>query len=258
MEFENKTVVITGGATGIGRETTRAFLECGANVVLNGRREIKLQEAITELDPSGNHVAYLAGDIGKPETGRQLIHTAVQRFSGVDILVNNAGIFKPMPFLEHTEEDYNAYVNIILGGTFFTSQAAIPEMQKRGGGAIVNTGSMWASQAIGATPSSAYSAAKAGVHALTRNLAIEFAADHIRVNAVAPAVVETPVYNTFMSEDEVKEVLPSFNNFHPLGRNGQPQDVTAAILFLAGSQADWITGVVLPVDGGVMAGQHAK
>jgi len=258
MEFENKTVVITGGATGIGRETARAFLERGANVVLNGRREMKLQEAITELDPSGKHVAYLAGDIGKPETARQLIHTAVQRFGGVDILVNNAGIFKPAPFLEHTEKDYNAYVNIILGGTFYTSQAAIPEMQKRGGGAIVNTGSMWASQAIGATPSSAYSAAKAGVHALTRNLAIEFAADHIRVNAVAPAVVETPVYNTFMSGDEVKKVLPTFNSFHPLGRNGQPRDVTAAILFLAGSQADWITGVVLPVDGGVMAGQHAK
>ena len=258
MEFENKTVVITGGATGIGRETARAFLERGANVVLNGRREMKLQEAITELDPSGKHVAYLAGDIGKPETARQLIQTAVQRFGGVDILVNNAGIFKPTPFLEHTEEDYEAYVNIILGGTFYTSQAAIPEIQKRGGGAIVNTGSMWASQAIGATPSSAYSAAKAGVHALTRNLAIEFAADNIRVNAVAPAVVETPVYNTFMSEDEVKKVLPTFNDFHPLGRNGQPQDVAAAILFLASSQSDWITGVVLPVDGGVMAGQHAK
>jgi NAD(P)-dependent dehydrogenase (short-subunit alcohol dehydrogenase family) len=258
MEFENKTVVITGGATGIGRETARAFLERGANVVLNGRREMKLQEAITELDPTGKHVAYLAGDIGKPETARQLVRTAVQRFGGVDILVNNAGIFKPTPFLDHTEKDYNAYVNIILGGTFHASQAAIPEMQKRGGGAIVNTGSMWASQAIGATPSSAYSAAKAGVHALTRNLAIEFAADDIRVNAVAPAVVETPVYNTFLSEDEVKEVLPTFNNFHPLGRNGQPQDVTSAIVFLASSQADWITGVVLPVDGGVMAGQQAK
>lgn len=256
MRFENKTVVITGGGTGIGRETARAFLEHGANVVLNGRRELKLQEAITKLDQTGKHVAYLAGDIGKPEIARQLVQTAVQRFGGVDILVNNAGIFKPTPFLDHTEEDYNAYLNIILGGTFYTSQAAIPEMQKRGGGAIVNIGSMWASQAIGATPSSAYSAAKAGVHALTRNLAIEFAADQIRVNAVAPAVVETPVYNTFLSDEEVKKVLPTFNDFHPLGRNGQPQDVTSAILFLASEQADWITGVVLPVDGGVTAGQH--
>lgn len=258
MDFGNKTIVITGGATGIGRETARAFLKRGANVVLNGRREIKLQEAITELDTTCKHVAYLAGDIGKPETARQLIHTAVQRFGGVDILINNAGIFKPTPFLDHTEEDYNDYVNIILGGTFHASQAAIPEMQKRGGGAIVNTGSMWASQAIGATPSSAYSAAKAGVHALTRNLAIEFAADHIRVNAVAPAVVETPVYNTFMNDDEVNEVLPTFNSFHPLGRNGQPRDVTSAILFLASSRADWITGVVLPVDGGVTAGRHTQ
>ena len=256
MDFENKTVVITGGATGIGRDTARAFLECGANVVLNGRREMKLQEAITQLDTTCKHVAYLAGDISKPETSRQLIRTAVQRFGGVDILVNNAGIFKPTPFLEHTEEDYNAYVNIILGGTFHTSQAVIPEMQKRGGGVIVNIGSMWASQAIGATPSSAYSAAKAGVHALTRNLAIEFAHDRIRVNAVAPAVVETPVYNTFMSAEEINEILPTFRALHPLGRNGQPQDVSSAILFLASEQAAWITGVVLPVDGGVMAGRH--
>jgi NAD(P)-dependent dehydrogenase (short-subunit alcohol dehydrogenase family) len=256
MEYANKVAVITGGATGIGRETARAFLERGANVVLNGRREMKLQEAITELDPTGKRVAYLAGDIGKPETARELIRTAVQRFGGVDILVNNAGIFKPTPFLDHTEQDYNDYVNIILGGTFHTSQAAIPEMKKRGGGSIVNIGSMWASQAVGATPSSAYSAAKAGVHALTRNLAIEFAADRIRVNAIAPAVVETPVYNTFMTDSEVRKVLPTFNAFHPLGRNGQPRDVTSAILFLAGKQADWITGVVLPVDGGVMAGRH--
>lgn len=254
--FKNKTVVITGGGTGIGRETAKKFLERGANVVLNGRRDSMLKEAEQKLDPSGENIASHAGDISKPETARKLIQTAVDRFGGVDVLINNAGIFKPTPFLEHSEDDYNAYVNIILGGTFHASQAAIPEMQKRGGGSIVNTGSMWATQAIAATPSSAYSAAKAGVHALTRNLAIEFAADHIRVNAVAPAVVETPVYNTFMSDDEVREVLPTFNDFHPLGRNGQPEDVASAILFLAGGNAEWITGAVIPVDGGVTAGHH--
>lgn len=257
MEFENRTVIITGGGTGIGRETARAFIRQGAQVVLNGRRVSILEKTASELDASGHRVAYLAGDIGKPDTARRLVETAVDRFGGVDILVNNAGIFKPTPFLEHSEQDYNAYLDIILGGTFYTSQAVIPEMQKRGGGVIINTGSMWASQAIGATPSSAYSAAKAGVHALTRNLAIEFAADRIRVNAVASAVVETPVYRTFMSKEEVSKVLPTFNNLHPLGRNGQPHDVTSAILFLASSRADWITGTVLPVDGGVTAGQHA-
>ena len=255
-EFKDKVILITGGGTGIGKESARAFLQQGAKVVLNGRREKVLVETASELDPSGTNVAYVAGDIGKRETASRLVQTAVERFGGVDVLINNAGIFKPTAFLDHTEDDYSGYVNIILGGTFHASQAAIPEMQKRGGGAIVNIGSMWATQAIAATPSSAYSAAKAGVHALTRNLAIEFAADNIRVNVIAPAVVETPVYNTFMSPDEVAEVLPTFNAFHPLGRNGQPRDVTEAILFLAGSRADWITGAVLPVDGGVTAGLH--
>jgi NAD(P)-dependent dehydrogenase (short-subunit alcohol dehydrogenase family) len=124
------------------------------------------------------------------------------------------------------------------------------------GGAIVQTGSMWALQAIGATPSSAYSAAKAGVHALVKNLAIELAPDKIRVNAIAPAVIETPVYDTFLTPEQVKAVLPTFKALHPLGRNGQVADVAEALLFLASDQASFITGVVLPVDGGVMAGRQ--
>lgn len=115
---------------------------------------------------------------------------------------------------------------------------------------------MWAIQAIGATPSSAYSAANAGVHQLVKNLAIELAGDNIRVNAVAPAVVETPVYGTFMSEEQVAETLPTFNDFHPIGRNGQPADVAEALLYLASDKASWITGSILSVDGGVTAGRQ--
>lgn len=257
MDFQNKVVVITGGATGIGRIVAQQFLANGARVVLNGRREDRLKATAAELDSSGARVAIVAGDIGRPETAQRLMSTAVARFGGVDILINNAGIFKPTPFLEHTTADFDAYINTILRGTFLASQAAIPEMIKRGGGAIVNTGSLWALQAIGATPSSAYSAAMAGRHALTRNLAIEYAAQKIRVNAVSIAVVETPVYESFLPPDILPQVLASFNSFHPLGRNGQPEDVAAAILFLASDQAGWITGVVLPVDGGVMAGRHS-
>ncbi|OES69364.1 sugar dehydrogenase, partial [Pseudomonas aeruginosa] len=176
-------------------------------------------------------------------------------FGGVDILVNNAGIFRPKPFLEVTPEEYDDFLDTILKGKYFMAQAAARAMLRRGAGAIVQTGSLWAIQAVGATPSAAYSAANAGVHALTRNLALELAGANIRINTVAPAVVETPVYATFMDPEQVREVLPGFNALHPLGRNGQPGDVAAAILFLASDAAGWITGTVLPVDGGVTAGR---
>jgi NAD(P)-dependent dehydrogenase (short-subunit alcohol dehydrogenase family) len=251
--FENKVAIVTGGGSGIGEEAARQFIAEGGSAVLVGRDRAKLERVAGEVDPSGARVAILAGDVGQVETAQDAVALAKERFGGVDVLFNNAGIFKPTPFLEHTEDDFDRYLTTILKGKFFFAQAAAKAMQARGGGAIVQTGSMWAERAVTATPSSAYSAANAGVHALVRNLAVELADQNIRINAVAPAVVETPVYGTFLSEAEVKEVLPGFNAFHPLGRNGQPRDVVSALLFLASDEASWITGTVLPVDGGVMA-----
>jgi NAD(P)-dependent dehydrogenase (short-subunit alcohol dehydrogenase family) len=257
MQFDGKVVLVTGGGTGIGKAVASRFYAAGAQVVLGGRRAEVLASAAREIDPSGTRVVTVPGDIADPATARQLVGVATERFGGVDILINNAGIFKPTPFLDHSEDDLNRYLDVILKGTFFASQAAIPAMRRRGGGVIINVGSMWALQAINATPSSAYSAAKAGVHALTHNLALEFAGDNIRVNTVAPAVVETPVYTTFLSQEQADALLPTFNAFHPLGRNGQPDDVASAIMYLADDSAGWVTGVVLPVDGGVTAGRHA-
>jgi len=255
VRFENKVAIVTGGGSGIGLEAAKRLYAEGASVLLNGRDEAKLRAAAEEIGEA-SRVAIFAGDVAKVATSGALVETAEKRFGRVDILINNAGVFKPIPFGEVTEEQYDWFLDTILKGKFFMAQAAAKAMKKRGGGVIVNTGSMWALQAVGATPSSAYSAANAGVHALARNLALELAGDHIRINAVAPAVVETPVYSTFLSEEDVSKVLPTFNAFHPLGRNGQPRDVATAILFLASDEASWITGTTVPIDGGVMAGRN--
>jgi NAD(P)-dependent dehydrogenase (short-subunit alcohol dehydrogenase family) len=254
MRFQDKIAIVTGGGSGMGKEVATRFVAEGGSVVINGRNTAKAEVAAREIDPTGTRVGVYVGDVSLPATGKALVKTALDRFGRLDVLFNNAGIFAPKPFLEVTEAEYDRFLDNILKGTFFTAQAAAKATKAAGrGGAIVQTGSMWALQAIGATPSSAYSAAKAGVHALVKNLAIELAADRIRVNAIAPAVIETPVYDTFLTPEQVKEVLPSFNAFHPLGRNGQVADVAEALLFLASDQASFITGVVLPVDGGVMA-----
>src|SRR5215470_1350648 len=252
MSLKDKVVIITGGGTGIGADAARAFHATGAKVVLNGRREGVLSKTASSIDPSGENVAYVAGDVGRPETIQHVVQTAVARFGSVDVLFNNAGVFAPTPFLQVTHKELDNYFNL-MRGYFTLTQTVVPEMRKRRGGAIISIGSIWALQGIGATPSSAPSMAKGGIHSLTRALAIEFAPDKIRVNAIAPAVVETPLFDPLLSPEQ----LASFNEFHPIGRNGRPQDITATVLFLADDAlSGWITGVVLPVDGGVTAGRN--
>jgi NAD(P)-dependent dehydrogenase (short-subunit alcohol dehydrogenase family) len=211
-----------------------------------------LRRVAESIDPAAKRVAVVAGDVGDPQTSREMVAVAVRKFGGVDVLFNNAGIFHPTPFLETTPDELGQYLRLV-SGYYYAAQAVIPEMRKRGGGAIVNTGSMWATNAIAATPCSASSTAKGGVHALTTNLAIEFAPDRIRVNAVLPAVVDTPLFDSILTPEQ----LAGFNAFHPLGRNGRAADVTEAVLFLADEfRSGWITGVLLPVDGGVTAGRN--
>jgi len=255
MDFTGKVVVITGGGGGIGKAAARRFLDGGARVVLSGTRRELLEAARDELDPAGERVEIVAGRITGREQARALVDTAVERFGGVDVLVNSTGIFRVVPFLEQTEEHLEEALGSILYPTYWVSQAAAQAMRERGGGAIVSVGSMWAVDAITTTPTSAYSAAQAGRHALTKNLALELAGDGIRVNTVALAFVATPAYERFMSAEDAEAVLDSVNGFHPLGRNGRPGDVVEAIAFLAGDGAGWITGTTLPVDGGVLAGR---
>ena len=253
--FDDKVILITGGGGGIGRAAARRFLAEGASVVLSGTRREVLESAQAELDPSGERTLIVPGQIARRERAQALVAAATERFGGVDVLVNSTGIFRPVPFTEQTEEHLEEALSSILRPTFWSAQAVVPSMRERGGGAIVNVGSMWALDAIATTPTSAYSAAQAGRHVLTKNLALELAADRIRVNTVALAFVETPAYERFMSPDEAHAVLDAVDPFHPLGRRGQPRDVVEAILFLAGEGAGWITGTTLPIDGGVLAGR---
>src|SRR3984893_18513379 len=257
MRFQGKIAVITGGSSGIGKELATRFVAEGGSTVIVGRDAAKAEATAKEIDATGKRVTAHAGDIALRATGEAMVKTAIDRFGRLDALFNNAGIFAPKPFLELDEAEYDRFLDVILKGKFFAAQAAAKARKASGrGGVVVQTGSMWALQAIGATPSAAYSAANGGVHAMVKNLAIELAPDKIRVNAIAPAVIETPVYGTFLTPEQVKAVLPTFNAMHPLGRNGQPADAAEALLFLASDQASFITGVILRVDGGVMAGRQ--
>ncbi len=245
MSDSNRTIVITGASSGIGLGVAQAYVERGANVVLNGRNAEKLALAAKELGHE-QAVAVVPGDIGFRATGQALVDAALERFGRLDVLVNNAGHFFAKSFREYTEEDLDGFLGTHLKGMYLTTQAAIEPMRRQGGGAIVNITTVLVQQAVTAIPASAPVAAKGGIDALTRSLAVELAPENIRVNSVAPGLIKTPIHGR--TEQEFEEL----NGMQPLGRLGEVQDVVDAVLYLA--EANFVTGVVLPVDGGAAAG----
>jgi NAD(P)-dependent dehydrogenase (short-subunit alcohol dehydrogenase family) len=235
VNAQRKVVVVTGASQGIGAGLVRGFLDRGYRVVANSR-SIKPDAAADILA--------VAGDIADPRVADQVIGAAVERFGRVDTLVNNAGMFIAKPFTEYTEADFAAKVSLNLAGFFYVSQRAVRQMLTQGGGHIVNLTTTLVHQPVKGVPSALASLTKGGLDAVTRSLAIEYADQGLRVNAVAPGVIKTPMH--------APETHASLAGLHPLGRMGEVREVVEAVLYL--ESATFVTGETLHVDGGAHAG----
>ena len=252
--YSNKTIIITGASSGIGRAVAAEFLEKGANIVINARNKEKLEEFASQHAQHNSRIRIIAGDIALKSTGQALANEALEEFGSIDVLVNNAGAFIPKPFLEATEKDLDMYFSTAVKGSYFTSQTVIPSMIEQAGGCIINIGSMWVEHPLEATPCSASQVAKGGVHTLTRHLAMEFASNNIRVNTIAPAIIDTPLYDNLMEHEQLEKLA----NLHPLRKLGKMKDITSWVLHLAGEGGCFVTGQTLFVDGGITAGAHVS
>jgi NAD(P)-dependent dehydrogenase (short-subunit alcohol dehydrogenase family) len=248
MEFDGKVVVVTGGAQGIGRACAEAFVQRGASVVLG---DVDAEAGAKAAEALGPKVAFARADVRSMPEMQAMADLAVARFGGIDILVNNAARAIGGIVDEIDEATWTTVIDINLTGYWRAMRVCVPEMRRRGGGAVVNISSVQGLRAFSGWP--AYAAAKGAVNALTVQTALDLAPAGIRVNAVAPGTIMTPMNERIFADlpDGGAALREKWNRAHPIGRFGQPSEVADAVLYLASDAASFVTGEILRVDGGL-------
>ena len=244
-ELTNKTVVVTGGSKGIGKDIALTFAKLNANVVISGRDRKVLHETLDELHEFNDKCIAISGDLSDIQEVKRLIDTAADTFGTVDVLINNAGVNIAKPAMEVTEADWDTVLDLNLKTAFFASQTAAKYMLVQKSGRIINIASQMAF--VGYIKRAAYCSSKGGLVQLTKSLAVEWAKQGIRVNAVAPTFIETELTNKMFEDEEFKKDV---ENRILLDGLSQPQDISGAVLYLASNLANFVTGETIKVDGG--------
>ena len=249
MRFKGKTALVTGGGSGIGQAIATRFVSEGARVAVADRIASRAEQTATALRQAGGEAIPLVMDVTSEDQVNLGVETIARTLGSIDILVNNAGLSVGANVIEMSSQEWDLNLDVVLRGAFFCCRAVLPAMVERGGGVILNIASVNGMYGIG---EEAYSAAKAGLINLTQNLAVRHGPQGIRANVISPGTIRTPIWNQRLEADPT--ALDTLKTWYPLGRVGEVDDVAAAAAFLCSDEASWITGINLPVDGGLTAG----
>ena len=252
MKLKDKVALITGGSEGLGKATALLFAKEGAKVVITGRTESKLAGAVEEAKKEGLEIDYLTGDVSDEERTIETVKHIIDKYGRIDILFNNAGVLQLGSTHETDTETWDRIFDINVKGTYLISKHVIPHMLEKGYGCIVNNSSIVGLKAVPGL--AAYNSSKGAITQLTRSMALEYADKGIRVNAICPGTIVTPMVDGMLNEmpdrDEGEEL---FKSFHPMGRLGHPDEIAHAVLFLCDDNVSFMTGNMLSVDGGWIA-----